>query len=1109
MTPFNLLTAPLTPGTRVLIEANAGTGKTFNIQNLYLRLILEHALEPSRILVVTFTEAATAELRDRIRQNLAAALAEIGDPQSETSNPQPPAASRPSLIAGLLAQAAARRSPDDLRASLRLALAAFDEAAIFTIHGFCKRTTDRNAFDSRVLFDCELSPSTDTLLRESVTDFFRRERLAPDAPGIPLSDLLSHARLVMGHAGDVAVETAGAAGPAIDAYARLRAFLHDPAHGFAARMRRQQTMSYDDLLRNMRAALAGGPECPLARDLRATYAAAMIDEFQDTDPVQYEIFQTVFAHADSALFMIGDPKQAIYGFRGGDIYTYLQAKAAVAESSRFSLSQNFRSSRELIEAVNRLFSPPGVFTEADLGYEPSGCGREPPRRLLLGEPPAESPRPFEVLWFTGGADGQPVASSNLEPLLTRACAARIADLLVPGRAAFQKDGQAPVPVSPGDIAVLTTSNRQAEDLQKRLRLHNIPAVIYKAGNIYASEDADNLWHLLCAMAEPHRPGKVKAALLTPHCGLAPDDLLAFEAAPRAHAFESHTRAFADLGRLWQEKGILPALSALLAHFNSLERLARHPACERRLTNLRHLTERLHQTERAADLRPDALLSAFKRQLADPDPDDETHEQRMESDRRAVTLTTIHKSKGLQFPIVFVPYLLTHDIRKSLRKDWTVHAPDARGDMRPVLPVGDAAKEQLLPQRLAENLAEHLRLLYVAVTRAENRCVLLMGTRVSYGRDPIQSAVAHLSRLAAPALDGAAPFTVEPVSADGLDRQNAEPRYMPPDTRDELAPPPEPPAPADDWAVLSYSGMTLHEFPAPSHLKPDAGTDEVDAALPLPSPSHSPRERENDLPGGKTTGLCLHAIFEGLDFTHVTPDWRPAPEDADLIDRQAAAFGLYTPASPSAAARRARIAALLSATLTRPLAPETDTLKTSPHGYPAPEGTHPIDLLKPKNQKPKTSPFTLASIPLSDTRREWEFFFKVPRRIPLDAFRQLGLTFRPDSGARHGFMTGSIDLLFRRDGRYGFADWKTDMLPDYSPAALTAAMTERNYLFQAIIYAVALHAHLKQSLGRAYDYDRHFGGGHYFFVRGINAECGLFPFRPSLAELEHWSHLLAR
>lgn len=1072
MIPFDLLTTTLAPGTRFLIEANAGTGKTFQIQHLYLRLILEQNLEPSRILVVTFTEAATAELRDRIRQCLATALAKLGEVEPE--NP-------PSLIDAILKQAAAQRTPDALRVSLQLALAAFDEAAIFTIHGFCKRTIDHHAFESQVMFDCELIPSASELLGDLVADFFRRERHAKAEPFVSLHDLLNHAHLVMSHLGEARIEADGVTDPRLDVFARLRDHLHDPEDGLTARMRRRQQMGYDDLLRILRDALAAGPDCPLAHVLRATYAAALIDEFQDTDPVQYEIFKTVFAHPDSRLFLIGDPKQAIYGFRGGDLYTYLQARDEVAPSARFTLTRNFRSARELIEAVNSIFAPPGAFGEQQLGHPPSESGREPERTLLRDG--HRDPTPFELVRFTGDHTGGAVASSSLETPITRDCAARIATLLADGRTMFQKPDQTLIPVTPGDIAVLTVTNSQAEALQQRLRLHGVPAVIYKAGNIYASADAGNLCRLLGAMAEPNRVPRIKAALLTPHGGMTVRDLLAAEKDPDAAAdLERRIGDFAECGRLWREKGVVPALTLLLARLNSLERLANDPACERRLTNLRHLTELLHQTERAARLAPDALLRELKRQIADPDTDDETCEQRMESDRRAVTLMTIHKSKGLQFPIVFVPYLITHDIRKGMEKGWAVHAPDAQGVMRLVLPVGDAARRRFEEQRLHETLAEHLRLLYVAVTRAENRCVLMTGTAITYKKTPIRSAVAHLTRLAEPMSTGGTPFSLEEVTTETLDRPHAEPRHTPPDTHGDLVPPASPPLPPDDWAVLSYSGMTLHDAPPP-HLKPDAGTDEVADPL-LSAPD---RDRAGDvLPGGKTTGLCLHAILDQLDYTHVTPAWQPAPDDLALIDRHAAFHGLYTSDSPLAAARRARIVDLLAQTLTRALP------------------TAPAD---PGANAPMSGGIPLSAVPFADTRREWEFFFRVPRAIDLTRFQELGLSFKPDSGTRRGFMTGSIDLVFSCEGRTGFVDWKTDMLPDYTPATLAAAMTERNYLFQAILYAVALHTHLAQCLGAAYDYERHFGGGHYVFIRGVDARNGLFPFRPPLAELEAWSRLL--
>lgn len=1151
MNPFDVITTPLTPGTCALIEANAGTGKTFNIQHLYLRLILEQGLEPAQILVVTFTEAATAELRDRIRQNLAAALAllETGDPAD-------------SILTSLVTQARNKGGLDDgLRTLLRLALASFDEAAIFTIHGFCKRTLDRNAFDSLVSFDCELCPSYADLLRELVTDFYRQERASSQPPVLNLETLIGHANSVVRQTGDVtfvsdqlydeaelwrtlvasitnteipkraskfsralatlkqelalgnlqpgnpllddadligstahnnAAELADLMSqwrgmPAINTYARLRAFIDHPEYGFDARKSRLRSMGFDDLLRNMQEALPDS-ECALARELRKGYAVALVDEFQDTDPVQYKIFETVFKHPDSLFFMIGDPKQAIYGFRGGDIYAYLEAKEAVAEDSRFTLSHNYRSSKELINAVNHLFAPAGAFAETGLDYHNSEFKREPKRQLSKDGKPDE--QPFEILWFSGDADGKAVSKSTLAAKINRECATRIAGMLA-GKTSHPKDpefafidsAQGSTPVTPGDIAVLVNKHNEAKVLQQRLRQHNIPAVIYKTGNVFQSDDAKNLWHVLAAMAAPHHPGKVKAALLTPLCGFTTGDILAMK--EDSEEFENQSSVLVEFHKKWQEKGIMVSLTAFLHHYQSFTKIAQDPTCERRLTNLRHLAELLHQAETTSDLEPDTLLNWLKEQITGTDTGDETHEQRMESDRQAVTIMTIHKSKGLQFPVVFIPYLITHDITRWLKKDWTVHEDTGDGTKKIVFPVGENAKAARKIRRMEENLAEDLRLLYVAVTRAENRCVILMGNVKGQGA---KSAINYLGQLHAgrtisprafaddtPEAGQESPFEAAPtirstpLSIDELGEHTPIASYTSQDGQTTLEKPVAPPRPINNWAVMSYSGMTQHGPAVPTHMKPDAGADEVvDTAPPVAT--------KDPLPGGINTGLCVHAIFEKLDFARIKPEWNPDQNELALINSQAKYFGLYTPDSSYAEVRRARLQGMITNTLNRTLTADDCSV-------------------------------ALSDIVSADTKREWEFYFNVPRNINIEPFKEIGLTFKSGSNQRHGFMTGSIDLLFRHGERYFFADWKTDTLSDYAPTALAEAMTVRNYTFQAIVYAVALHNHLKQSFGDRYDFQKHFGGGYYLFVRGITDTTGVHTYQPDLAEVESWDQLL--
>ncbi|MDD2455260.1 MAG: UvrD-helicase domain-containing protein [Kiritimatiellae bacterium] len=1143
MLPFDVINTSLAPGTCALIEANAGTGKTFNIQHLYLRLLLERNLEPSQILVVTFTEAATAELRDRIRQNIAAAIACLDTPHS--GDP---------VLLKIIAQARnTTKAPEESRSALRLALAAFDEAAIFTIHGFCNRTLTSQAFDSGVAFDCELIPSYADLIRETVADFYRQELAAPQPPAAGFEKLLEHANTVLGHVGpltfepagdepdglwdkvvnevrntplpkrpsvfqtclaqlkqaadtgalrpdspllrDPAIETAAAKNnapgliaaieklndlPVIESFARLRGFLADSQHGFEARKRNQQTMGYDDLLKKMADALTG-KECRLACELRKNYKAALVDEFQDTDPVQYRIFETVFKHPESMLFMIGDPKQAIYGFRGVDIYAYLAAKSRVEDASRFTLSHNYRSAGELIAAVNRLFSPTGVFAEQGLDYNGSAVGREPARSLRqAGAPVAD---PFQIVWLTGDADGQAVTKTDLRPRAFQHCAARISAMLNGGQYTFaQAGGPADAPVKPGDIAVLVMTNREAEAVQKHLRQLNIPAVIYKAGNVFASEDARSLWHILSAMRSPEKPAALKAALLTPWCGCDAQEVMDLDA--NSDGFERHTASFTALRTRWIRMGVMSALSVFLERFSGLDRIAGTPSCERRLTNFRHLAELLHQAENAAGLSPEALLQWFRKKITEPAGDDEAHEQRMESDRQAVTIMTIHKSKGLQFPAVFIPFMPLHDINPSNDRGWTVHRDDNKGGKEVVLPVSKSAMKDLNGLRAAETLAEHLRLLYVAITRAENFCSILMGnvkgqgtfSAVNFlGQKHTDATLTPEGFIAANQVAGPVPpfrdapeMSVTPLNLAQLGSQATAP-YTAPDAAAALKPPPPPPVPPDDWAVMSYSALTEHSRPAPAHVKPDAGTDEVGDA--------APRAAERDcLPGGKTTGLCVHAIFEKLDFRRVTPVWRPDHSELALIDGQAARYGLYTAGAPHAEARRARLLEMLVATLNRDL---------------------------PDN----AAGFPLSSIPEADTRREWEFFFHVPEKIPLRELTSVGLSFKEGADCRSGFMTGSVDLLFRRGGRYYFADWKTDTLGDYAPETLRQVMVERNYLFQAIVYAVALHSLLKQTMGDAYDFQQHFGGGYYCFVRGMAADAGVFTCRPGLAEVERWNALL--
>ncbi|MDR0868743.1 MAG: UvrD-helicase domain-containing protein [Planctomycetota bacterium] len=1114
---FDVLAAPLTAGARVLIEANAGTGKTYNLQHLWLRLLLENELEPAAILVVTFTEAATAELRERIRDNLAAALRLIdGSPVQ-------------SLLLAIVNRAAQKTDREKVRRRLRLALAAFDEAAIFTIHGFCRRSLAFSGFADEILAD------DDDFRRETVVDFFRREALAGTMPpDVGIADLTRHAQIVGRHrdrlrvapescdenalrarlaeiirqtplpkrdskfkrqlqtcqeklaAGSLeaaalthaefckdtaknnAPELVAAAGelaeaPRVNVFARLRAFLADEKFGVAARQRDRQIMTFDDLLHRTRAALLDdqgelSAEAPLAQELRRLYHAALVDEFQDTDPTQYDIFHTVFAHSASRLYMLGDPKQAIYGFRGGDIYTYFRAAEDAGESR--TLTKNFRTTAPLLDAVNNVFAPPLAFAEPRIAYPPAVGGREPSRQLhYRGQPLAQ---PLEIIRLPPAAEKTAPAG---ERTLVAAAAQILADFLGGDWQFVTADKT--TRVAPGDLTVLVDKNRQARALQEKCRQRRIPAVIYRAGNVCKTADAQDLWHLLNAIAEPHRADLVQAALATRWGAPVPRPSTAATwdwGFGTADDLATAVEGFAALRRRWESAGIFAALTDFLEQepFAALRRGAALADGERRITNFRHLIELLHRQEKDE---PVALRRWLRRQITSAGDKNELYEQRLETDRNAVTIMTAHRSKGLEFPIVLCPFLLTRGVELPRQTDWTAHAPDNRL----VLPLTKRERKRYELAKKQETLAENLRLTYVALTRAAHYCGLFAGSGKASADAVNYLEQIHGANPPAPAEFIAAPgvssFAASPIVAATIknsllaEPENSARKTAPLTTGDWLAPAP---VPAIDCSrgVLSYSALTAHYFTA---REPAANDDEIyDESDELPAATALPR--------GKATGNFLHAILQKLDYATVTADWQPDAATREMFDALARRFGLDADDERYSAARRAQTVERIKTVLRRPL--------------PVAESGN----------------FCLADLRRADTLREWNFFFTVPEKLRLTKWREIGLRFAPEAERRRGLMTGSLDLFFRAGGRYYFADWKTDTLADYSPASLKTAMIERNYLLQAHLYAAAMDKHLRQTLGAAYDFPRHFGGGFYCFLRGITADAGVFAFSPTAEEL---------
>ncbi|BDV41231.1 hypothetical protein GURASL_01540 [Geotalea uraniireducens] len=1083
MEPFNLLHTPLSG--RHLIEASAGTGKTFTIAGLYLRLLLERRLRADQILVVTFTEAATEELRDRIRRRLREAV----DAFAAGSSDDP-------LLDGLLGGGIA--APEALRL-LSAALRSFDEAAIFTIHGFCQRALRDNPFASGSLADTELLADQERLLQEVAADFWRDTVYRAPAPLVRkvVDEGVSPGRLLR------SVGTRG--GPLLRVIPELplpelpagdpdEAFLDQwllalkrQFHAYLAaelprRKRRANVRSFDDLLLDLYQALQAAQGDALAGAVRERYRAALVDEFQDTDPLQFGIFDALYPLAGEApLFMIGDPKQAIYSFRGADVFAYLAAAAATEQ--RHTLDENWRSEPALVRAVNALFAGrPAPFLFPGIAFHPVRAAEREQRLLTVDG--AADPAPFKIHFVPRREAGKPINKGDGAELLVQGVAAEIARLLDEGGAGRLLIGDRPLVA--GDIAVLVRKNRQARLVQQELNRLGIPAVLRGAGNLFDSPEAAEILLVLGAVAEPADERRLRAALVTDLAGIGGDGLARLLG--DESAWETVLEEFRGYHDLWAKSGCMPMAMRLLAGRQVRSRLLALPDGERRLTNILHCFELLHEAAVAGNLGMEATVSWLAERLSEEQRREE-HEIRLETDEAAVQLVTIHKSKGLEYPVVFCPFCW--EGRDGTGETVLFH--DEAG--RAVLDLGSPELPRHRQRAAEENLAEGLRLLYVAVTRAKNRCYLAWGAF----KDAGGSAMHYLLHPDVPGDKGQVALSDEAIRAEleqlavasggAIAVTPLPPRapagvYRPPVAAEPLSCREFHGTIEHDWRVASFTSFVSQA----EHVAELPDRDEWVAGDGAPLLREPPAERQTirDFPRGTRAGIFLHEIFEELDFA-AGPAGIAEAAVAEKLRRHGFA-GEWLPA----------VTAMLGQVLTVPL--------------PAGEAS-----------------FRLADLRPGGWLTELEFYFPL-RFITADGLREAaarwsgleqpvsltelvtGLTFQPVRGVVRGF----VDLVCEWQGRYFIIDWKSNYLgsqpADYQPPQLRESMRSHRYPLQYLLYTVALHRHLAVRLAD-YDYDRHFGGVHYLFLRGIEAArgdgAGIFHDRPPRQLIEELERLFVR
>ena len=703
---------PLPRGT-TLLEASAGTGKTFTIAALTARYVAEEGLPIERLLVITFTRMATGELRERVRDRFVRAYEGLVDVLAgkETAEEDD--------ILRLLA--AVPRVEQELRCSrLAKAIADFDAATIETTHGFCLQVLYGLGTAGDVDRDVTLVEDVRDMVDEVVDDLYLRKfahrentiafswddagKVARKALGIPDAHLLPPLSN-----GD-------------DLESTRRRFAERVRSEVEVRKRALKILTYDDVLLRLRDTLSDPSRGSVARArLRERYDVVLVDEFQDTDPVQWDIMSAAFDAEGKTLVLIGDPKQAIYAFRGADVYTYLKAKATV--QSKWTLDVNWRSDKGLLVAYDSLFQG-AQLGQAGITYRNVRAAPPNAEPRLLGAP---VPTPLRVR-VVHTSDGfvptyqQKVKAPEARDLVARDLAAQTVELLdaEPEITTRHHDGRKSRTLHPGDIAVLVRSNRQATTVCDALLAANVPAVIGGAGSVFGSGPAREWLRFLEALEQPASSARASLAAMTQFIGWTAELVADKEEVQRWEDLHGWLHTW---GRVLRDRGVATLYESVTTARDVPARVLRRPSGERFMTDLRHVAQLLHDAAVTEGVGPTALANWLGRRILEADRDSENEERtrRLESDAQAVQVITVHRSKGLEFPVVMVPYAWDG---WAFPIDVPVfHDPDSTNER--TIDVGCPGPHLTAHKKLqeAEEQGESLRLLYVALTRARHRAVL--------------------------------------------------------------------------------------------------------------------------------------------------------------------------------------------------------------------------------------------------------------------------------------------------------------------------------------------------------------------------------------------------
>lgn len=1108
-----------------LIEASAGTGKTYSIAILVLRLILEEKFSIKEILMVTFTKAAVAELEERIRLFIRLAYKAANNEVIEDPT-----------IKLLVANAISKYNEDEIKDLLKEAKLLLDETSVMTIHSFCQQSLNEFAFETNQLFGSETMQDTSSLILDEVNKFWREQITVLDPlllkfllpnglnreileeivskslngqqfidynpqtfysfPVDEQREVLEEILLIererstfMEDLFQEVLESTDKLTECCESNSfakknvlplilqpqvfinylkenteksyinkvfsywlekllvintlqseidtKVRSVLSKlyyisiqaSAKNITYYKEKNSVLSFNDMIVQLHKALTKPNSEKLIIALRKKYKAVFIDEFQDTDKLQYEIFKSAFGK-DTILFYIGDPKQSIYAWRQADLNTYFEAADEVA--NKYGMNQNYRSSENFIKAMNIFFLPTNNF---DTFY--FGLADESIKYNTVNSP---IPNKKGIL-LNAGKEEIPITifeNQKSEELYQTVCA-QIIQLLEKGDFLIDKDGKKRT-IKPSDIGILVRKKSEGRNIKAQLAKYGIPAITIDDSKVLQTSEARSLFYLLNAFFESN-PSNVNKALLSPLTGFSRLEILKLN-------HDKELENFKRYGLLWQRSGVYATLMKFLIDYDIKGNLLNNFSGngERSITNLFQLIEILHKIQSSKNFSQIELINWLKRGLEGMKTDGDEYEQRVESDMDAIEIVTIHKSKGLEYNIVFAPFL---DLKADNNHVFSSFKEKKTGEyLFGITENLEDNQSKMMKEQLEQ---ENRRLLYVAITRAVYKCYI---SRFTYYKN--NTSLIPFVRA----------IQTNPDSCEFIqfsDTLEIEKNYRYSKLRNQIDSTPSLAVNFDlseeNWRKLSYSFLAKKPDYIP---KPNSHTDLIDYEYFI----------FKQLLKGNITGNLLHHIFEKIDFTNE----------------------LYWEKQIQAALIR-----FMPKQLESYRVPLIQLLK---------------EVLNAKIKIGKKE-FKLSEITTNKRLNELEFDFNVPA-FEIETLNSLSIINNQVynyNGKLEGIMNGKIDLLFEHDGLYYILDWKSNFLGDaldnYAKDNLNTAMNNNNYHLQYFIYTIAAKKYLQRRLSN-FNYEQQFGGVIYIFIRGLreNNDNGIFVSKPDLKLIEELENILS-